>query len=49
MFLTDTALRAVKPSDKAQKLFDGNGLFFGSCLAKQPIISYNAAKKVVVT
>ncbi len=27
MALTDTALRAVKPGDKAQKLFDGKGLF----------------------
>jgi integrase len=27
MALTDTALRAVKPGDKPQKLFDGNGLF----------------------
>ena len=27
MALTDTALRAVKPADKQQKLFDGNGLF----------------------
>ena len=27
MPLTDTALRAVKPLDKPQKLFDGNGLF----------------------
>ena len=27
MPLTDTPLRAVKPLDKPQKLFDGNGLF----------------------
>ena len=27
MPLTDTALRAAKPLDKPQKLFDGNGLF----------------------
>jgi integrase len=27
MPLTDTALRAVKPSGKTQKLFDGNGLY----------------------
>jgi integrase len=27
MALTDTALRAVKPTEKQQKLFDGNGLF----------------------
>ncbi|MDR1660638.1 MAG: Arm DNA-binding domain-containing protein, partial [Desulfovibrio sp.] len=27
MALTDTALRAVRPGDKPQKLFDGNGLF----------------------
>lgn len=27
MPLTDTAIRAVKPLDKPQKLFDGNGLF----------------------
>ena len=27
MSLTDTALRAAKPSDKARKLFDGDGLF----------------------
>jgi hypothetical protein len=27
MSLTDTAIRGVKPTDKAQKLFDGNGLF----------------------
>jgi hypothetical protein len=27
MSLTDTALRAVKPTDKQQKLFDGGGLF----------------------
>ena len=27
MKLTDTALRVVKPTDKPQKLFDGNGLF----------------------
>ena len=27
MPLTDTALRAVKATKKAQKLFDGNGLF----------------------
>ena len=25
--LTDTAIRGVKPTDKPQKLFDGNGLF----------------------
>ncbi len=27
MPLTDTAIRGAKPTDKAQKLFDGNGLF----------------------
>lgn len=27
MPLTDTSIRAAKPTDKAQKLFDGNGLF----------------------
>jgi hypothetical protein len=27
MSLTDTAIRGVKPTGKAQKLFDGNGLF----------------------
>ena len=27
MSLTDTALRAVKPTEKTQKLFDGNGLY----------------------
>ena len=27
MPLTDTALRAAKPTEKAQKLFDGNGLY----------------------
>jgi integrase len=27
MSLTDTAIRGVKPTDKSQKLFDGNGLF----------------------
>jgi integrase len=27
MPLTDTAVRGVKPTDKGQKLFDGNGLF----------------------
>ena len=27
MPLTDTAIRGVKPTDKPQKLFDGNGLF----------------------
>lgn len=27
MPLTDTAVRGVKPADKPQKLFDGNGLF----------------------
>jgi integrase len=27
MSLTDTAIRAAKPTDKQQKLFDGNGLF----------------------
>ena len=27
MPLTDTAIRGVKPADKPQKLFDGNGLF----------------------
>jgi integrase len=27
MSLTDTAIRAAKPADKPQKLFDGNGLF----------------------
>jgi hypothetical protein len=27
MPLTDTAIRAVKPLEKQQKLFDGNGLF----------------------
>ena len=27
MPLTDTAIRAAKPLDKPQKLFDGNGLF----------------------
>lgn len=27
MPLTDTAIRAAKPTDKPQKLFDGNGLF----------------------
>ena len=27
MPLTDTAIRAAKPADKPQKLFDGNGLF----------------------
>lgn len=27
MPLTDTAIRAVKPLDRPQKLFDGNGLF----------------------
>lgn len=27
MSLTDTAVRGVKPADKPQKLFDGNGLF----------------------
>ena len=27
MPLTDTALRAVKPTEKNQKLFDGNGLY----------------------
>lgn len=27
MSLTDTAIRAAKPSDKARKLFDGGGLF----------------------
>ncbi|MDR2123487.1 MAG: Arm DNA-binding domain-containing protein [Desulfovibrio sp.] len=25
--LTDTAVRGAKPTDKPQKLFDGNGLF----------------------
>ncbi len=27
MPLADTAIRGVKPTDKPQKLFDGNGLF----------------------
>ena len=27
MPLSDTTVRTAKPSDKAQKLFDGNGLF----------------------
>ena len=27
MPLSDTTVRNAKPSDKAQKLFDGNGLF----------------------
>jgi hypothetical protein len=27
MSLTDTAVRGAKPTDKPQKLFDGNGLF----------------------
>ena len=27
MPLTDTAIRGIKPADKARKFFDGNGLF----------------------
>ncbi|WP_165174783.1 Arm DNA-binding domain-containing protein [Desulfovibrio sp. ZJ369] len=39
MSLTDTAIRAVKPLEKPQKLFDGNGLFplrLCTGMARQP-------------
>ncbi|MDR1776210.1 MAG: tyrosine-type recombinase/integrase [Desulfovibrio sp.] len=52
MALTDTTLRAVKPSEKLQKLFDGNGLFLAvspSGTKSWRLKYYHAGKEKLLT
>jgi integrase len=52
MPLTDTALRAVKPLDKQQKFFDGNGLFLAvspSGTKSWRLKYYHAGKEKLLT
>jgi len=52
MPLTDTALRSVKPTEKLQKLFDGNGLFLAvspSGTKSWRLKYYHAGKEKLLT